>query len=170
MRACALDARAQWNGADARTNRITAQSLRLLSAALIIIPNRRKFCSRWGSESSSDSDEPVSRAALKARSSDVIKRGMVIPRLSFSTECLRTPRTARQNCGLPATIAGRLPGCEQSLFMQRSARMRANFEDSESSDDSADSSPRSDESDCDWTPDRKTRMLQPNSVPSLNLK
>jgi len=132
--------------------------------------NSRSGSECWSSESSSDSDEPVSRAALKARSTDVIKRGMVIPRLSFSTECLRTPRTARQNCGLPATIAGRLPGCEQSLFMQRSARMRANFEDSESSDDSADSSPRSDESDCDWTPDRKPRTLQPNSVPSLNLQ
>merc|ERR1711865_114943 len=129
----------------------------------------------WDSEgSSSDSDVPLSRAELKARSTDVIHRG-VVPKLSFAAghtpEMLRTPRTARQNCGLPSTIAKNLPGCKQSLFMQRSQRMRATFEDSSSEDD-ADGSAHSssDDSDCDFTPERRRRVrVAPGCVPSLNL-
>lgn len=129
----------------------------------------------WDSDgSSSDSDVPLSRAELKARSTDVIQQRMV-PKLNLaaerSPEMLRTPRTARKNCGLPSTIARNLPGCKQSLFMQRSQRMRATFEDSSSEDDADGSAQKSsDESDCDFTPERRRRVcLAPSCVPALNL-
>jgi len=171
-----------------------------LAAMLVTVSNentedcsssRSNASSSWESEGQSSSDEPISRADMKAASLGVVTRGVAVPKLDFGASGeLKTPRSAQRSCGLPSSIK-LMQGNQRSVqafnrALQRSARLRATMEDSESEESSAGSAATSPidgmgsdrsmgsahssnssgmVSDCDRTPDDRACV----PIPSLDL-